>query len=113
MTARWHIERGPGVLTLARHMPARFDLAAETELPQGHPVSLAHQIRQDLWRALQRLRGFSPVVRLSEITTGWHVRAGGRVLGPIPPAAPDQVAAVLNDPKNRARWMSFANRRTR
>lgn len=58
MTVRWHITRGVGELTLSRQLPARFDVVASTTLPEGDPLRLAHQIRQDMWRMLKRVRGF-------------------------------------------------------
>jgi len=104
----WHIIRSKGSTTLCRHLPPRFDFAVHTELPDARAVRLAHQIRQDLWRALQRLRGFSPVVRLEQIAEGWHVMAGGRVAVPVTMTIAARAQAVLNDPDNRARWIHSA-----
>ena len=62
----WHITRAEGTLTLSRRLPARFDLGVGTVLPQvARPERLAHQVRQDLWRALRDLRGFAPCVRIT------------------------------------------------
>ncbi|THH35805.1 hypothetical protein E4Z66_12030 [Aliishimia ponticola] len=106
---RWHILRDGEAVILCRHLPPRFDMTARTVLPGGSAVRLAHQIRQDMWRALQRVRGFSPVVRLTPISAGWQVEAGGRV-----PAANEdlvaQVQAVLDDKQRRTRWVQFAQR---
>ena len=107
---RWHILRDHDGLTLARHLPVRFDLSAETYLEAGHPLRLAHQIRQDMWRVLQKLRGFSPVVRLRKVAQGWHVLAGGRLMAAPTAHAQAQLVAVLADPANRARWVRHANR---
>ncbi|MCV6585187.1 MAG: hypothetical protein OIF47_06605 [Marinibacterium sp.] len=113
MSRGWHILRDGAVVTLARQMPARLEIEAQTDLPGGpvDPVKLAHQIRQDLWRALQRLRGYSPVVRIELFDDRIHVRAGGRALTPVPSDVALRIARVLDDPKNRARWMRFARRR--
>lgn len=107
---RWHILTSGDTLTLARHLPPRFDVVAETRLPAMGRRRLAHQVRQDMWRALRRLRGFSPVVEVSRDGDGLRLRAGGRVAGGCPPATSDRIAAVLADPGNRARWARFAGR---
>lgn len=108
MTARWHIVEAAGEMTLCRQLPPRFDVAATAHLPPARPVRLAHQIRQDLWRALAHVRGFSPVVRLAPSDTGWRVTAVGRVMGRIPPAVEGTIDALLNDATKRARWVRNA-----
>ena len=62
---RWHILREGDSLTMTRALPVRFDVAAGTTLPGGGRLRLAMQVRQDLWRALQALRGFAPVVQVT------------------------------------------------
>ncbi|KIC50799.1 hypothetical protein [Tateyamaria sp. ANG-S1] len=104
----WHILRDNTGFTLCRHLPPRFDFAVCTVLPCGKAIRLAHQIRQDLWRALQNLRGFSPVVRLERAAEGWLVTAGGRAAGPVPAAVVARADAVLNDASNRVRWVRHA-----
>lgn len=104
----WHILKDDAGLTLCRHLPPRFDFVVRTVLPGGQALRLAHQIRQDLWRALQTLRGFSPVVRLEWIAECWHVMAGGRVLAPVTATVSARAQAVLNDPGNRVRWLHSA-----
>lgn len=108
--ARWHILRDGAQITLARHVPPRFDFAVRTTLGAGDPIRLAHQIRQDLWRALQAMRGFSPVVRLAPSGQGWGVIAGGRAMGPVPAALRVVAQNVLDHPQNRARWVRYAAR---
>ncbi len=105
----WHILKDDAGVTLCRHLPPRFDFMVSTVLPSGRAVRLAHQIRQDLWRALQTLRGFSPVVRLEQIAEGWQVMAGGRVLGPVTDKMVATAQDVLNNPPNRARWVDTAS----
>lgn len=102
--ARWHMIREEGALTVARRLPARFDVAAEAAFPPLRVGRLAHLIRQDLWRALKGQRGFSPVVRIEPMEAGLAVRAGGRLDAPASRALSDRIAAVLDDPKNRKRW---------
>lgn len=113
MKTRWHITRGEGELTLSRHRPARFDVKAEATLPMGDPLRLAHQIRQDLWRQLQRLRGFSPVVRLTRVGEMIRVEAGGRVAAPVAPGLAAEIAALLACPARRDRWIAQARRQGR
>ena len=106
---RWHILRDENVLTLARRLPVRFDLSAQTVLPDGARLKVAHQVRQDMWRALQGLKGFSPVVQVARTAAGLEVTAGGQVSGPVPRAhAEAQIADLLENPKNRARWSRWA-----
>ena len=110
MARTWHILREDGVLTLCRQAPARLDVSAATVLPAGDPVRLAHQIRQDMWRAVRNVRGFSPVVRLEQRVGGIAVTAGGQVMGPVAPGLPARIAAVLENPANRRRWLAHAGR---
>lgn len=106
---RWHTVRDGATLTLARHLPARFDICAETRMPSARRGRLAMQIRQDLWRKLRGLRGFSPVIQISSEREHVHVRAGGRLMaGRAPCGTNDEIAALLDDPALRARWMRWA-----
>lgn len=121
---RWHVlrcETGQ-TLTLARQVPVRFDVRAETLLPAGSALRLAHQIRQDVWRALRMVRGFSPAVHLRAQAGGWHVTAGGRLsaLGSGSESGPaaglvhlarTRIEDVLEDPARRARWIRCAGQR--
>lgn len=105
---KWHILRDGACWGLARQRTARFDFWSETVLPLCHPVRLMHQIRQDLWRALQRLRGFSPVIWLTPTAQGWDVRAGGAAATPIAPVWSERSLKVLEHPQNRDRWVRHA-----
>ncbi len=109
MPTTYTIHRAPNALTLARHAPARFDVAAEATLTGAADLlRLAHQVRQDVWRAVRRLRGFSPVVEVTQAETTLHIRAGGRALPPVSPTANSRIQAVLDDPANRSRWLRHA-----
>lgn len=108
---RWHIDRQDGCYTLARHWPPRFDVCAEAMFPSARRGRLAQQVRQDLWRALRHLRGFSPVIVVSSTEGGLSLRAGGRALGPIPPGTEERIAALLTSPAHRARWLACAQHR--
>lgn len=105
----WHILEEDGVLTYARRVPVRFDLAVQTSLPVGSRRRVAQQVRQDIWRALRDLRGFSPAVQVTRTDAGLGVIAGGQVDGKFPRAkAEARIAEVLEDPANRARWSAWA-----
>jgi hypothetical protein len=104
----WYLLRKGAQTTVCRHIPARFDFDAKTILPIASSTRLAHQIRQDLWRALQNVRGFSPVVQITRTQDGLEVRAGGRVMGGISPKLALMISDVLEDPEKRARWMRCA-----
>ncbi|WP_019295691.1 MULTISPECIES: hypothetical protein [unclassified Leisingera] len=110
MGIRWYVSHLNEKLTLSRRLPARFDVAAETVLPAADPLRLAHQIRQDMWRKLQSLRGFSPVVEITSAGQGMRVRAGGQVMGRVPANTAAQITEVLEDPGARARWIRHATR---
>lgn len=109
MSRSFHILRDAGTLTIARHLPPRFDVAARGHLPGGRAERLAHQIRQDLWRLCQKVRGFSPVVWLEADGAGWHVTAGGRVMGRVPQGLAGRIGELLEDPARRARWIRCAS----
>jgi len=113
---RWHMRREGDALVLSRQPGARSDLPglwAETALPGAlRPGVLAHEIRKDVWRALQDLRGFSPVIELRPCarTAGIRVRAGGTVLAHVPASLQQRLSDVLEHPVKRARWISHAGR---
>ena len=99
-----------GVLTLARRWPVRFDVAAKTVLPVVDRLRLARQVRQDVWRALKRLKGFAPVVRVAPEGGMLAVTAGGQVDGPLARVqAEARIARVLADAGNRQRWIRWAS----
>jgi hypothetical protein len=108
MSKRWHILREGEAWTLTRALPARFDLSAELWVPRVHPVRLMHQVRQDMWRALQRLRGYSPVVQLCPYNGGWQMRAGGAALPPVSDVWQDRIIQVLGNSDHQARWLRHA-----
>jgi non-ribosomal peptide synthetase component F len=108
----WHVAREADGLTLARHWPPRFDVSGRAVLAGAAEelslTRLAHQVRQDLWRALQSLRGFSPVVRLTRCERGIEIVAGGRAAAPIPAGATARIEEVLSDPRRNDRWIKWA-----
>lgn len=109
----WHTARDGATLTLSRLRTARFDLAEVTFLPGEDLIRsrIAHQIRQDMWRKLQGLRGFCPAVRVTTQPGGVAVLAGGAVNGPVTDRARATVAELLSDPALRTRWVENARKR--
>lgn len=78
-------------------------------------LSLAHQIRQDVWRACQTTRGFVPVVQVSTDDHQTVIRAGGSLTtrsGHVQ-SLEARIAAVLDDETNRRRWRNYAIRAPR
>ncbi|MGH1578384.1 hypothetical protein [Planktotalea sp.] len=106
--SNWHTLREGARTTVARHLPVRFDVSASAEFPDGNAARLAHMIRQDMWRALQNLRGFSPVVQVEKSEGTMKVTAGGRVLGLVTSGLEGRIGALLNDAGLRRRWIACA-----
>lgn len=95
---------------MARQVPPRFDVAVSVEFPPAEPLRLAQQIRQDMWRAAQAVRGFSPVVKVEAQGDSLLVTAGGRVAGRVPGNLASEIKAVLEDEARRSRWLRHARR---
>lgn len=108
MRGKWHIFREEDSLTVARQVPPRFDVAVSVVLPPAEPLRLAQQIRQDMWRAVQAVRGFSPVVKVEAQGDSLLVTAGGRVAGRVPGNLASEIKAVLEDEAKRSRWLRHA-----
>ena len=106
-----HLIRNGPTLTLACRMPIRWDMEARAHLGAG-PLSrtrVAPQIRQDIWRALQKLRGFAPLVEVTEVAGGYDLRAGGTVAARFPRAHTIAgILEVLRDRDRQARWVHSA-----
>ena len=103
----WLIDRTETQVLVTRRKPVRWDVSARTSFPKCHPLRLAHQIRQDMWRELRRISGFAPAV---EITLGdtFEVRAGGRIARHVPPRTDERIERLLENPRNRRRWLAWA-----
>ena len=86
-----------------------MDLMVDAAFPDVSPARLARQIRQDVWRALQRVRGFSPVIELIEGADGVQARIGGQVDGRFPRAHCEEAIREVID-ANRVRWIRWAAR---
>lgn len=109
--ASWHITRDGDTLTLSRRAAARFDVAASTVLPDGARTAVAHQVRQDMWRALQGVRGFAPAVAVRREAGALYVTAGGQIDGRFAKGHVEAtIQQVLDDPARRARWVRHATR---
>ncbi len=111
----WFQAQAPGRLVLARHWPARFDFMVELHLPCAPGAlrlgRLARQVRQDLWRALRDLRGFSPVIQIVAQEEGVLLQAGGRLATTAMARHATHIATLsLSDPARQARWLAWAGR---
>ena len=105
----WHMDRQQDSLRLARKPGQRLDVWAEARFPVVARGRLAHQIRQDMWRALQSLRGFSPVIEVTGDADGLTVRAGGQIDSMVPKTAVvARIADLLADESKRSRWIRCA-----
>lgn len=109
----WHIARDGATVTVSRKRSARFDLAEAAWIPGDDLIRsrLAHQIRQDMWRRLQRQRGFCPAVRVTAQDGGYAIVAGGAIAGRVTDRARAVIADMLQDPTLRARWIRNATRK--
>jgi len=109
---QWHVWREANCVTIARHAPPRFEVAGSVMLAVAADTlcltRLAHQVRQDLWRKLQSLRGFSPVVSVSSVPGGVAIRAGGRAARPIPQTVEETITTLLSHPPSNQRWICWS-----
>lgn len=111
----WHMTVDGDALIVARRLPVRFDFAVTSVISGGAGLRrgrVARQVRQDMWRALQSLRGFQPAVSVRAVGDDLEVTAGGGVAGGFPKAHCEAtVADLLSDPVRRARWVRYAGER--
>lgn len=102
-------DEGGGAWVHARRLPCRMDLTVTATVPARAGRRLARAIRQDMWRALRDLRGFSPLVRVVAAGDAASVTAGGQIDAPWPRAATvARLTALLADPALQARWRGLA-----
>lgn len=116
---RWVEDQTPdGLLVRRAAVPDRWDIAVARDWPVG-PLGdrakvcrrVARQIRQDVWRAIQATRGFSPRILVAFTENQLYITAGGVLVnGRAPPGLADRIAGVLDKPDNRRRWVRFAAR---
>ncbi len=106
---RWQIQCEGESLTLLRGNRARLDVAAQTEMPDAVRARIAHQVRQDMWRLLRNLRGFSPIVQVRRVSDHLQVTAGGQISGCFSKDHVEgMIQTLLDCPKFRARWLDYA-----
>lgn len=118
MTRGWVVLRDGAAVTLGRPGALRADVSAGTVLPldpgadaERAAFRLAGLVRQDLWRALRAVRGFSPVIRVEVAEGALRVEAGGALrAGPAPAGTAGAIAALLADPALRRRWRLSSQR---
>lgn len=108
----WHVMDDGATYVIARRLPLEWTIWAQTRLPDLGRRRLAHAVRQDLWRRLQRLRGFAPAVSVTRDGQGVRLRAGGTVRGALPAGAGATINALLNDDSLRAAWIRAASHRS-
>lgn len=113
----WAVTQGDGSTLLHRagHPPV-WSVETTTALSgacsANQRLRIAHQVRQDIWRANRQVRGFLPVVQVSTDGHETVIRAGGSLMtrsGHVPTIAA-AVARVLADERNRTRWQAHARR---
>jgi hypothetical protein len=113
MTRHWRdIDMGAALLHRRAHQPERWDIRLERRWPVATRPSrrrYAHQIRQDIWRAAQHVRGFVPMVRVAWADGTLTITAGGALNAGPAPKLTDILAGVLDDPANRQRWDRHAH----
>ncbi len=107
----WSEVREGDTFRLSRCLPVRWDVVAATVMPDLGRRRLAHAVRQDMWRMLRNVRGFSPVVEVTRIAGGCSLRAGGAVAGRSPDLS-GRVQAMLEDAAHRAAWVRAAAHRS-
>ena len=115
--SRWTLAHS-GETTLLHRTghPVHWSLAVARTLAgslrRNHRIRLAHQIRQDIWRACRDVRGFLPLVEVSTSGTETVIRAGGSLMtrsGHVP-TLETRIARVLDCADNIARWQKHAQR---
>lgn len=115
MSGQGHILIEGETLTLARRLPIRWDVRCEAHLAGEHLSRrrLALQIRQDIWRACQNVRGFTPLVSVTPVEAGYQVAAGGMVAVQHFPRSSivARLEDVLSCSENQRRWRGFAAQR--
>ncbi|KMW56109.1 hypothetical protein AIOL_001061 [Candidatus Rhodobacter oscarellae] len=111
MPNTWIVEQSETRVLVTRRKPVRWDVSARAEFPPCKALRLAHQIRQDMWRELQKIKGFCPAVEV-ELGEVFQVRAGGRVARHVHPLASEWVEDLLNSNTHRRRWLAYAKART-
>ena len=94
---------------LSKRLPVVFDIYAQTVFPICRMDRLARQVRQDMWRALRRVRGFLPAVEATKTQDGLLLRAGGQLLCSAPKARMiESIEELLNSAEYRQRWLRYA-----
>lgn len=110
-------ETDAGVLHARTGAPDRWDVSVARTWVLGAPISrrrLARQVRQDIWRALQATRGFSPRVLVATQATEIHITGGGSIASSrAAPVLAERIADILDNPDNRRRWATHARAQTK
>ena len=105
----WIHKQFGDTFVLGKRFPVQFDLLAETIFPLCRSQKLALQIRQDMWRLLQNVRGLLPAVEVTGRETGMYVRAGGQLTCSVQVcSAQVKLQNMLENPAYRQRWINYA-----
>ncbi len=97
------------MLLIFRRTPVRFDLCVGARCLSCRMNYVGHQIRQDIWRALQNLRRFLPVVEIGIVTDNLSLRAGGQLTFLVNlVSAEERPCTPLHDSQIRTRCLHFA-----
>ena len=104
-----------GILHARAGLADRWDIAVSRDLPSTSAISrsrYAAQVRQDIWRALQDIRGFVPRVLVQTGPESIQITGGGtQVTGRTTPGMAARIAHILDNPDNRRRWANHARAR--
>ena len=115
---RWVIhDDGLSALLCPARGAVRWDIRVRRTIPGHAPTAqirarLACQIRQDLWRAVRHVRGFVPLVAVSDNSGVLVLEGGGRLdtASGHRPSLSTALGRVLDDPRNTTRWTAWAAR---
>ena len=117
MTAWTLTHDGDATLLTPARGPARWDVAVQRSIPATTNTPrfrsrMAAQIRQDIWRAAARVRGFVPMVRVTATTDALDLTAGGclHTKSGHRPTLEAAISAILDNRTTRDRWLRHAAR---
>ena len=105
----WGMQKISGAFLICHYIPVRFDLSVETHFLFLSFRLLASQIREDMQKAMQSLRGFLSAIEIKKGTDDLSALAGGRLNCPVH-LAPVEVCLheLLHGPQIRARSPQFS-----
>lgn len=103
-----------GLFLICHCIPVRFDLSGEMHFLFLRSRLLASQIQQDMWKAVQDLRGFLPVIEIKKGTDDLSVLAGGQLNYPLHLGLVEvRLRQPFHDPQMRTRWLKFSTKKAK